>query len=97
MQKRIKNIDDLKFAKAELKSKIELNEAKIGIDIEQLKEHYSKPETYLPSTSIFGDQSGLLATTVKTLLSNLVVDKLLSSKSNFVSSLGKIMLRLILK
>jgi hypothetical protein len=97
VEKRIKNIRDLKFAKAELKSKIELNEAKIRMDIDLLKEHYSKAETYLPSGSIFGEHSGLLATTAKTVLSNLVIDKLLSSKSKFLSSLGKIALRLILK
>ena len=97
MQKKIRNIQDLKLAKEELKARIELNEAKMRLDIKQIKAHYSKAETYFPSSNIIGEGSDFVTTAVKTLLSNLVIDKLLSSKSDLISRIGKILLRLIIK
>jgi len=97
VQKKISNIRDLKLAKSELKGRIELNEAKLQMELEQVKAHYLKLETYLPVKTPSASSSSFLSTTLKTLASNLALDKLVGSKSTLVNRFGKILVQFLLK
>ncbi|MAY83054.1 MAG: hypothetical protein CMP59_02890 [Flavobacteriales bacterium] len=94
---KIRNKEELRMAKAQLKAKLELNEERIQMEIEHLKDHYSRPETYLPAKSSTSEDSSILTTTIKTLVSNIVLDKLVGSKSTFINRLGKILVHYLLK
>lgn len=97
-RKKIRNIQDLRLAKAELRSEISLQEAKISMEFLQLKEYYSHPQNYLLPSKTNG--SGILnyvPSSIKTMFANFLMNKLVSPKNKFLNRIGRILVSYFLK
>jgi len=96
VKQRLNNLSELKAAKAGLKAKIAANESHMQLEFELVKNHYTNLSNYLHSDSASSD-GNWLGKLSSQIFSTFITNRLPGSRSNLVTRLGKILLRLLLK